>query len=56
MTIVNDNNDHGHGPCSSNKHQQCSDVGMWHVKIINHKEYKLYKFHNYIINVAQANI
>ena len=53
MTIVNDNNYHGHAPCCSDKHRHRSDVGMWHV--INHEEYKLYKCHNYIINVAQVN-
>ena len=56
MTIVNDNNDHGHGPCSSDKHQHHSDVGMWHINIISYEEYKLYKCCNYIINGAQANI
>ena len=56
MTIVNDNNDHGHGLCSSDKHRHHSDVGMWHVYVINYEEYKLYKCRNYIINFAQANI
>ena len=45
MTIVSDNNDHEHGPCSSDKHQHRSNVvvGMWHVNVINHEEYELYK-------------
>ena len=54
MTIVNDNNDHGHGPCRLDKHRHRSDVGTWHVNVINHEEYKLYKCRNYIINVAQG--
>ena len=39
MTIVNDNNDYGHGPCCSNKHRHRSDVGMWHINVVNHEEY-----------------
>ena len=52
----NDNNDNGHGPCSSDKHRSNGAVGMWHVIVINHEEYKLYKCRNYIINVVQSNI
>ena len=39
MILVNDNNDHGHGPCCSDKYRHGSDLGMWHVIVINHEEY-----------------
>ena len=29
---------------------------MWHINVINHEEYKLFKCRNHIINVVQANI